>query len=225
MEALARWEHPTRGLLRPDVFLPIANELKMLEDLDVAVLDLALAARRRLEARLGYAPDVSVNVSARRLLDPSLVKELRRREDLPDRGLAFEILETAFLDDEGDRLTRRIAELKDLGIRVEVDDFGTGHASFTSVLLLRPDRLKIDRAFVDGIDDDPARRDLVQGIIEMAKTMSSEVVVEGVETEAQARILTELGANVLQGYFFARPLSLGALETWLNDHLSFSEAG
>lgn len=225
MEALARWEHPTRGLLRPDVFLPIATELKMLDDLDAVVLDLALEARARLQDRLGYAPDVSVNVSARRLLDPSLVEDLRRREDLPESGLSFEILETAFLDDEGDRLTTRIADLKGLGIRVEVDDFGTGHASFASVLLLRPDRLKIDRVFVDGLDRDTARCDLVQGIIEMAKTVSAEVVVEGVETEAQASILTDLGANVLQGYLFARPLSISALETWLNDHISLSEAG
>jgi Amt family ammonium transporter len=225
MEALARWEHPSRGLLRPDVFLPIATELKMLDDLDATVLDLALAARERLHDRLGYAPHVSVNVSARRLLDPALVEDLRRRNDLPKHGLSFEILETAFLDDEGDRLTRRIAELKTLGIGIEVDDFGTGHASFASVLLLRPDRLKIDRVFVDGLDKDAARRDLVQGIIEMAKTVSAEVVVEGVETEAQADVLTDLGANVLQGYLFARPLAISALEAWLNDHISLSEAG
>jgi Amt family ammonium transporter len=225
MEALARWEHPTRGLLTPDVFLPIAHELKMLDDLDAAVLDLALQARERLAGRLGYAPDVSVNVSARRLLDPSLIEDLKRRDDLPKKGIAFEILETAFLDDESDQLTRRIAELKQMGIRIEVDDFGTGHASFASVLLLRPDRLKIDKAFVDGIDTDHASRDLVKGMIQMAKTVSSEVVVEGVETEAQARILTDLGADVLQGYLFARPLSISALETWLNDHISISQAG
>lgn len=225
VEILARWNHPTRGLLRPDVFLPIASELKLLDILDAAILDLALDARRQLCWRLGFELDISVNVSARRLFDPALVTDLKRREDLPKEGLGFEILETAFLDDEGDTLTDRIQELKDLGIRIEVDDFGTGHASFASVLLLRPDRLKIDRIFVDGLETDPARRDLLKGIIEMAKTVSSEVVVEGVETGAQAQILTQLGADVLQGYFFARPLSMNALEAWLNDHISNPKAG
>ncbi|MEM6577936.1 MAG: EAL domain-containing protein, partial [Pseudomonadota bacterium] len=225
IEVLARWDHPSRGLLAPDVFLPIANELKLLDDLDARVLDLALDAQQRLDGRLGFAPDVSVNVSARRLLDPGLATALRRRKDLPETGLGFEILESAFLDDEGDRLTDQIKELKDLGIRIEVDDFGTGHASFASVLLLQPDRLKIDRIFVDGMDKDPARRDLLKGIIDMAKNVSSEVVVEGVETDVQAAILTRLGADVLQGFYFARPLSMHGLEAWLNDYLSDPATG
>ena len=225
VEVLARWDHPTRGSLRPDIFLPIAQELKCLDELDGLVLDLALQARERLKRRLGYAPEVSVNVSARRLLEPGLIQELSQREDLPEQGLAFEILETAFLDDEGDSLKWRIQALKDLGIRIEVDDFGTGHASFASVLLLQPDRLKIDRIFVDGLETDPARRALLKGMIDMAKTISGAVVVEGIETGAQADIVTEMGANTLQGYHFARPLSLSALESWLNDHMSLPETG
>jgi Amt family ammonium transporter len=225
IEVLVRWDHPTRGVLRPDTFLPIATELRVLDKLDARVLDLALDARRHLADRLGFAPDISVNVSARRLLEPTLIQELRNRTDLPRTGLAFEILESAFLENEGERLTRQLEGLKALGIRIEVDDFGTGHASFASVLLLRPDRLKIDRLFVDGIDVDPARRDLVHGIIEMAQTVSAEVVVEGVETNAQAQILTELGADFLQGYLFARPMTMSAFETWFNDYLIDRAAG
>jgi Amt family ammonium transporter len=225
IEVLARWNHPTRGMLRPDTFLPIATELRVLDELDARVLDLALEAREHLRQRLGFAPDISVNVSARRLLDPTLIRQLRDRTDLPRNGLAFEILESAFLDNEGERLTRQLDGLKSLGIRIEVDDFGTGHASFASVLLLRPDRLKIDRLFVDGIDVDPARRDLVHGIIEMAQTVSAEVVVEGVETNAQAKILKDLGADILQGYLFARPMNMSAFEAWLNDYLLDRSAG
>jgi Amt family ammonium transporter len=225
VEVLARWDHPTRGVLRPDMFLPIATELRVLDEVDAKVLDLALEARQNLAERLGFAPDISVNVSARRLLEPGLIEELQNRSDLPQSGLAFEILESAFLENEGERLTRQLSGLKSLGIRIEVDDFGTGHASFASVLLLRPDRLKIDRLFVDGIDVDKGRRDLVHGIVEMAKTVSAEVVVEGVETEAQAEILAALGADYLQGYLFARPMTMSAFEAWLNDYLLDRRAG
>lgn len=225
VEVLIRWNHPTRGMLRPDIFLPIANELRVLHELDAKVLGMALDAREKLRAKLGFAPDISVNVSAQRLLDPNLIDELNSRTDLPKSGIAFEVLESAFLENEGEVLKRQLDGLKTLGIRIEVDDFGTGHASLASVLLLRPDRIKIDRLFIDGIVDDPRRRDLVQGIIEMGQSVAAEVVVEGVETSAQAKILTDLGAHFLQGYLFARPMSLSAFEAWLNDYLLDRKAG
>lgn len=217
VEVLARWEHPTRGRLSPDVFIPIAEELKMAADLDRHVLDLALEARAMLEKALGEAPQMSVNVSARRLSDPNLVKELETRDNLPKNGIAFEILETAYLDTITLDLEFTLNAIRALGIAIEVDDFGTGHASLASVLALKPDRLKIDRMFVPDVDKDPARRELMRGLIEMAARMSVDTVVEGVETMSEAATIAEIGGDILQGYAFSRPLKPEDFVTWAKD--------
>ncbi|WP_293573020.1 EAL domain-containing protein [Phaeobacter sp.] len=214
IEVLARWDHPERGRQSPAVFLEIAEELCMLGDLDRRVLDLALVARGKIEAALGFAPDIAVNVSARRLTAPDLLDELASREDLPARGLAFEILETAFLDSVSEELGHTIQSLKDMNISIEVDDFGTGHASFASVLALRPDRLKIDRLFVPGVDHDPDRRELMRGMIEMASRVSAETVIEGIESMEEAKAVAQLGAGTLQGYAISKPLPLDAFIAW-----------
>ena len=104
-----------------------------------------------------------------------------------------------------------------MGIGIEIDDFGTGHASIAGVLALRPDRLKIDRMFTSDIDSKPARRDLMRGLIEMATSAGAATVVEGVETEAEAKILSDLGADVLQGYAFARPMDRDSFLAWAQD--------
>ncbi|MEM1362106.1 MAG: EAL domain-containing protein, partial [Pseudomonadota bacterium] len=206
-EVLARWDHPERGRLAPNVFLGLAEELKMMPDLDRRILDLALKAREEIVAELGHPLKISVNVSARRLASPDLVAELRSRSDFPTSGLSFEILETAFLDDPTAELENTISDLKAMGIEIEVDDFGTGHASFASVLALKPDRLKLDRIFVPGVDKDPKARDIMRGILDMANRMSVTTVVEGVETLGEAEAIARIGADNLQGYFFSRPVS------------------
>ncbi|WP_424980155.1 putative bifunctional diguanylate cyclase/phosphodiesterase [Leisingera sp. S232] len=214
VEVLARWDHPKRGRQSPAVFVEIAEELKLQADLDRRVLDLALEARKTIEAELGRAPQVSVNVSANRLTSPTLLEELRRRPDLPQSGLAFEVLETAFLDDVSGELELTITALKDMGIKIEVDDFGTGHASFASVLALKPDRLKIDRMFVTGVDKDDQRKDLLRGIVDMANRVSVSTIVEGVETLGEADAAAEVGADTLQGFAFSRPLSVKDFIAW-----------
>lgn len=213
-EALARWNHPSRGILRPDVFLPIAIEVNLLADLDRRVLDLALAAFWQF-ARDGIdLPSISVNVSAARLSHPGLIEELKRRRDIPPRGLAFELLETVFLDHVSEDYGRQIQALKELGISIEIDDFGTGHASIAGVLALKPDRLKIDRMFTSKIDQKPARRDLMRGLIDMAASAGAKSVVEGVETAAEAEVLAELGADFVQGYAFGYPMDKEAFTAW-----------
>jgi Amt family ammonium transporter len=216
-EALARWHHPVRGIVSPDVFVPVAKEVNMLADLDRRILDLALAAYWNFASHGIALPSLSVNVSAERLGHPDLIKELQQREDLPPDGLAFELLETVFLDQLTENYANQIAALKAMGIAIEIDDFGTGHASIAGVLALKPDRLKIDRMFTSGIDEKPARRDLMRGLIEMAASAGAETVVEGVETEAQAQVLSELGADVLQGFAFARPMDQERFLLWAQD--------
>ena len=209
-EVLARWRHPRHGILAPDTFLPLADELGLIAELDREILDRAIAAHARLAEAGVSLHSLSVNVSARRLASPDLLDELRGRADLPS-GLTFEILETAHLDTLDADLTETVAALKALGIRIEVDDFGTGHASLASILSLEPDALKIDRMFVDGVERDPARAELMQALIGMAARFGAETIVEGVETAAQAKVLTRLGADRLQGYAFCRPMPLEEL--------------
>jgi len=211
---LARWQHPHRGLLTPDLFLPIAEEMNCSADLDLAVLDLALQGYWELHRQGIELPGISVNVSAARLADPQLVAELHSRDDIPRGALTFELLETVFLDSISDDYAQKIAMLKDLGISIEIDDFGTGHASIAGVLALQPDRLKIDRVFASEIDRKPARQDLMRGLIEMAASVGAETVVEGVETWEEARVLTTLGADVLQGYVIGRPMAFEDLLRW-----------
>ncbi|ATG43508.1 EAL domain-containing protein [Phaeobacter piscinae] len=213
-EVLARWQHPHRGLLTPDVFLPIAEEMNCSADLDMAILDLALQGYWELHRQGIDLPGISVNVSAARLADPQLIAELQSRDDIPGGALTFELLETVFLDSISDDYAHKIAMLKDLGISIEIDDFGTGHASIAGVLALQPDRLKIDRVFASEIDRKPARQDLMRGLIDMAVSVGAETVVEGVETWEEASVLTALGADVLQGYVIGRPMAFEDLLHW-----------
>lgn len=222
-EVLARWAHPRRGIVSPDHFLPLAEELNLLADLDREILDRALDAHGALRAAGIALKNLSVNVSARRLASPDLLEELRARPTLPP-GLAFEILETAHLDTLDADLTATMAALKEMGIRIEVDDFGTGHASLASILALRPDALKIDRMFVPGIDSDPGRRELMRALLDIASRFGAETVVEGVETAAHVETLIDLGAGRLQGYHYTKPLPLDALLDWLKENGAGSRA-
>ncbi|MFK7761675.1 MAG: EAL domain-containing protein [Roseobacter sp.] len=212
-EVLARWEHPKRGRLSPETFLPLADELGLVSQLDAKVFSLALVAWREISAAGITLPSLSVNVSAERLSDPDLMIDILESRPLPGT-LTIEVLETAFLDSISEELRDRIWELKSQGVRIEIDDFGTGHASFAGVLELRPDRLKIDRIFVPGIDQNVERRNLVRGMIEMAHSVDTSVTVEGVETEAEAAALVASGADVLQGYLYGRPMPVRDFIAW-----------
>lgn len=213
-EVLARWNHPTRGTIPPNVFVPLADELNLLSEIDKSVLDLALVSRAELARRGLVLPKIAVNVSAKRLQASNLVEELAKRDDVPWNGLAFEFLETAFLDTIEDDLQAQISELRALGVRIEVDDFGTGHASFASVLAVKPDVLKFDRMFVPEIDKDDSKREMMEGLIKIARNVGAETLVEGVETADELRALTDLGVDYLQGYAIGRPMSVDDLLNW-----------
>ena len=224
MEVLARWTHPERGTLPPSVFMPLAEELRAEAALDRRMLDLAIEGMEYLKSVGIEVPMVSVNVSARRLNSPDLLEELKGRHDLPRGQLAFEVLETAFLDSVDDKLEALIKALKGMGIRLEVDDFGTGHASLASVLALKPERLKIDRMFVQGIDADERRQELMQSLLQLASKIGAQTIVEGVETGPEADVLTRMGVPILQGFAVGRPMPLGDFELWAREHQNGSKS-
>jgi diguanylate cyclase (GGDEF)-like protein len=209
VEALVRWNHPTRGVLTPDQFLRIAEDINVVQLLDCLVLETALKDKMRWAARGILIPKISVNVSSRRLHDNSLIESLASLQIAPGE-LSFELVESIFLDESEDVVSQNIERIKALGIDIEIDDFGTGHTSIVSLLKLKPKRLKIDRQLVMPILVSPQERALVRSIIDIARSLGVETVAEGVETLEHAVRLRELGCDLLQGYAFARPLSFEA---------------
>ncbi|TAU66957.1 bifunctional diguanylate cyclase/phosphodiesterase [Rhizobium ruizarguesonis] len=206
VEALVRWNHPSKGLLTPDKFLRIADEINVVQMLDRIVLETALRDKVRWTARDIVVPKVSVNVSARRLHDGSLLESLADLHIRPGE-ISFELVESIFLDESEDVVSQNLERIKALGIDIEIDDFGTGHTSIVSLLKLKPKRLKIDRQLVQPIVNASQERALVSSIIEIARSLGVETVAEGVETAAHAALLRDLGCDILQGYAFSRPLS------------------
>lgn len=215
-EALVRWDHPTRGRLAPDAFLDVAEDLDIVAKIDQVVFERALSDSHKWRAAGKYVPQISVNVSAKRLLDPMLSMRISHLAD-EDQHFAFELLESVFLDDADDTLATNLECIRKLGIAIEVDDFGTGHASMVGLLNLRPDRLKIDRQLIIPLVRSQQQRRLVASIIEIGHVLGIAVVAEGVETQEHVNVLANLGCDFLQGYGLARPMSADDLQDILPD--------
>ena len=216
VEALARWHHPERGVLPPDAFFAIAEDLDVTGEIDTRILREAVGTARWLAARGTALPKLSVNVSYRRLVRAGLAAELGRLAPLPCR-VAVELLETIDFDREGEEILWVIDALREQGCEIEIDDFGSGHASLTTLLQLRPERIKIDRALVAAVTRETQDgAPLVRAIADMAHSLGIRLTAEGVETEAQAGALRGLGCDVLQGYLYAPPLERGPLADWLS---------
>ncbi len=206
VEALIRWNHPREGLLTPDKFLKIAEEMNAMATLDRIVLDRALIDGMRWAAEGIDVPKISVNVSAKRLRDETLVNSLKGLSLRPGQ-ISFELVESIFLDESDDIVLANIEGIKQLGIDIEIDDFGTGHTSIVSLLKIKPKRLKIDRQLVAPILRARSEQALIRSIIEIGRSLGIETVAEGVETMEHAEMLGLLGCDLLQGYAFAKPLS------------------
>jgi diguanylate cyclase (GGDEF)-like protein/PAS domain S-box-containing protein len=214
VEALVRWRHPSRGVLPPHQFMRTAEELNVVSTIDRMMLEQTLAALRRWREQGWDIPKVSVNVSACRLHDETLLDSLESLVINPGM-LAFELVESIFFDDSDEIVTSNIERIKELGIDVEIDDFGTGYASIVSLMKLKPKRLKIDRQLVTPIVASHSQRNLVRSIIEIGKSLGIGVVAEGVETMRHAAILRDLGCDHLQGYAFGKPMAEVELSEFL----------
>ncbi len=205
VEALVRWQRPGGKILTPDQFLPMAEELGVMGRIDRTVLAHALADLREWDEAGERLGQVSVNVSAQTLHDGGFLEQL---PEVPGgRGrLVFELLESVLFDSGDPRLSWTIDALREHGIGIEVDDFGTGHASIKSLLALSPDRLKIDRQFVAPILNSPGDRQLLRQMIDIGLSLGVGITAEGVETLEHVEPLREMGCHRLQGYAFADPV-------------------
>jgi diguanylate cyclase (GGDEF)-like protein/PAS domain S-box-containing protein len=211
VEALVRWQHPQRGLLQPDAFIPLAEETGLVTELGRQVLAAACVQARRwqLEHPAAAHLSVSVNVSGRQLHADALVDHVAdalRESGLPAANLIIEITETAMMNDTEASL-RRLELLRKSGVRLAVDDFGTGYSSLSYLQRFPVEILKIDRAFVATIATSPSEVSLAPAILSLARTLRMRAVAEGVETSIQADALAALGCELAQGFYFSRPLN------------------
>jgi len=214
-EALVRWDHQRRGLLAPSEFIALAEETGLIVDIGRAVLR---GACRQLEAwhqSAGPSLSIAVNLSARQLRDPQLLDDIR--DVLRETGIAPEklILELTESDLMQATTTPLLEELKRLGVQLAIDDFGTGYSSLGYLRAFPIDIVKIDKSFIDHISSDNEAASLVQAILNMAQTLSLRTVAEGVETQEQLRSLRLLGSSVVQGFFFAEPMTADAASTFI----------
>lgn len=213
-EALLRWHNPRRGLVAPGEFIAIAESTGLIVPIGDWVLH---EACRQAEAwrRAGTVSDdfyVSVNLSPRQLAEPDLVEVVARalrRSGLPPRALVLEITETTLMLDFDEGLAR-LRSLKDLGLRIALDDYGTGYSSLNRLGKLPVDIVKVDKSFVDQVDISKEGRALVQSIIDVAKALGMSSIAEGVERPDERAALVELGCDFIQGYLFAEPAPPGS---------------
>jgi EAL domain-containing protein (putative c-di-GMP-specific phosphodiesterase class I) len=221
MEALARWHHPDRGLLTPGAFLPVLDGTEQMALLGATMLDQALRALVGWDAAGFQVPSVSVNLSAAELSDPQLPERLAWALDghgLAPARLTVEVLESVVARDDDDIIARNLRRIAQMGCRVDMDDFGTGNASITSIRRFALRRLKIDRSFVHAVDHDRDQQGLVTAILSLADRLGLETLAEGVETPGEHAMLAQLGCAHVQGYAVARPLPAEEVPVWLAQH-------
>ena len=210
VEALVRWEHPERGLLSPTEFVPVAEESGLVVPIGERVLEEA-CRRATLWQKTHLHPRplvVSVNLSARQLRRPDLartVEKVLRETGLDARSLSLDITETVYVETLEEN-TAALDELRRMGVRVSIDDFGMGYSSLSYLKRLPADALKIDKSFVAGLGEDMEDTAIVRMVIDLAHTFGMEVVAEGVESWAQAEILREMGCDMAQGFCFCEPV-------------------
>jgi diguanylate cyclase (GGDEF)-like protein/PAS domain S-box-containing protein len=208
VEALIRWDHPERGLIPPDQFIPLAEQTGLIHELGHFVLREACEQGRRW---LDLAPNtplsIGVNISGKQLQRAGFVAEVREvleNSGLPPSSLVLEMTESVLMDDT-DGSAKSLAELKSMGIRIAIDDFGTGYSSLSYLHRFPVDILKIDRSFVERLSGADAEESLVQSIVQLAQTLQLETIAEGIEDHGQLLTLRRLGCQVAQGYHFGRP--------------------
>jgi diguanylate cyclase (GGDEF)-like protein/PAS domain S-box-containing protein len=209
VEALVRWEHPTRGLLPPDEFLPLAEETGLIVPLGQWVLEQACLQVKRWQLDHPSQPRVriSVNLSARQFRQHDLVDQVARiinQTGIDPDSLVLELTETLLLQDT-DAIRAKIEELKGLGVQLAIDHFGSGYSSLSYLKRLPVDILKVDKSFIDVIAEAPGDAVVVQAIVGLGRTLQLQTVAEGVEASNQSHQLRELGYHYGQGYYFAKP--------------------
>lgn len=220
-EALARWVHPDHGTIPPTEFLPVMEAAGLMERLGQVVLYHALTALKAWDSAGADVPRIGVNFATDELRNPALIDKIKwdlDRFDLAPERLSVEILETVVTDCPDDTVARNIRGLSDLGCRIDLDDFGTGHASIASIRRFNISRIKIDRSFVLKADQDPEQQRMIGAILTMAERLGVETLAEGVETVGEHALLAQLGCDHVQGFGIGRPMPFDQTLDWIAAH-------
>jgi diguanylate cyclase (GGDEF)-like protein len=210
MEALVRWNHPTRGFIMPDEFIPLAEEAGLISELGLWVLRTAVwQLRKWIDASLVDSVfSVRINISATDLQSLQFIEDVRnvlKETGVRPEQVVLELTEVAIV--KGNELDRySLGGLRGLGVGIEIDDFGTGYSSISYLRRLPVDRVKVDRSLITGLETDPSQPALVAAVLQLVRACGLEAVWEGVETAEQAEILRGLGCRSAQGYYFGRPV-------------------
>lgn len=220
-EALARWNHPERGLISPVNFLPEIEKSGLSQRLAEVVLKQSLMALNAWDAAGFHVATVSVNFAQEELKNPRFPDfvrwELDRHNIAPER-LVVEVLETVASTSSDDVIARTLTALSRIGCKIDLDDFGTGVTCFMNIQRFDVDRIKIDRSLVNQIDIDDGQHAMFSALIAFGNQLGVETLAEGVETEGEIDTLKSLGCGHMQGYAICRPLPLGETLLWLEDH-------
>jgi EAL domain-containing protein (putative c-di-GMP-specific phosphodiesterase class I) len=220
-EALARWQHPERGMISPPEFLPALERAGLMDRLGEVMLYHAFTALRAWDRAGKTVPSVGVNFSAAELRNPTLLDRIAwelDRFDLDAGRLTVEVLESVIATSQDDMTQRNIAGLAGLGCTIDLDDFGTGHASITSLRQFAISRIKIDRSFVMKVDQDRDQQQMVSAILTMAEQLGLDTLAEGIETAGEHSMLAQLGCRNVQGYGIGRPMPFADTLDWLHAH-------
>ncbi|MCB0872807.1 MAG: EAL domain-containing protein [Thermoleophilia bacterium] len=219
VEALIRWQHPNRGLVRPDEFIPLAEESGLIVPIgEWVLLQATQDARRWLDS--GAVADgfyVSVNISARQIDAgglPETVDRVLRRTNLPASALVLEVTESVLMVDP-DSTAVILESLRDLGVRVAIDDFGTGYSSLSYLGRLPIDLVKIDRSFVSGVGAQDRDKELAAIIVQLVGVLNFQAIAEGIQEIEQVHDLQALGCALGQGYYFSRPVTADRIDVLL----------
>jgi len=226
VEALVRWDHPTRGFVAPDEFIPFAEQTGYIKTISRWVANRAIAQCAKWRAE-GIDLAISVNVSARELIQstlPEIFAELLMRHGVPAHSIWIEVTESAIMDDPNHAI-ETLDRLHAMGIRLSIDDFGTGYSSLSYLKRMPVDELKIDKSFVMGMATHKDDETIVRSTINLGHNMGLKVVAEGVETEEMLEQLRLLDCDLAQGYHISRPLPPEKLETWLQEWARNVDAG
>lgn len=216
-EALVRWIHPTLGMINPGIFIPLFEENGLVQKLDRYVWNETAAQINKWKAEYGYSIPVSVNVSRVDMYEPKLADmliEILSEHGLTCKDLLLEVTESAYTQDSK-QIIETVENLRNLGFQIEMDDFGTGYSSLNMISNLPIDALKLDMQFIRSAFSEGGNTHMVEVIISIADYLSVPVIAEGVETEEQLRALRILGCDIVQGYFFSKPVPAKEFEPFI----------
>ena len=227
-EALARWRKPDKSVISPAYFLDAAAAFGMGQRVDEIIMEKAFDALAGWRRRGLVVPRIGVNITATELRDPFMAERIKwaaERHELEPSDICIEILESVLVEEEGDEVARNIASLARIGFHIDLDDFGTGHASIATLKKFSVDRIKIDRSFVSDIDTDPEQQKVAGAMIDLAHSLGVAALAEGVETNAEYDQLAQMGCEFLQGYGIGKPMSEEGATEWIKAYAGREPAG